>query len=1204
MKRSLCTIWTLCCLLPGLALGAEANYEKTISAAVKAGDFTKAKQLCEAWIEKKPTDERPHVILGRIYVKTNMTGKAIEAFEMARAFNPLNPEPICEEGKIFLEAGNAEEAIEEFQAALEVRKDYAPAVKGLAAAEALRDNPYANGVRVRLGISNEDRGLRQHRPERGRAATIGGRKCKAIDIAADGHHMYFNVDDKYLFDVDLPVQVTVEYYDLGTRQFLLKYDSSDSGAHWHGSHKRSERAIRTDTKTWKTHTFSLQDARFANRTLGADLALYAGREDLNVASVHIVQSGLGVSVEPRIAVPGGTCTVTATVVDSQGPVPDGAPVSFSTDQGVIAAEVKTIAGQAKARFEAGAEAGEAVITVEAGTCKRVVHIPVVHGLGNIVQRRLVLDRFDGKTEWEVGTGRPAQGTLEQLLQGGPDGQPTLRLTYHFGRDGSSGRVSLSQPMLVPGRPISLGIRVKQDGSRSVLSAEFVDATGQTHCYALGDMASTGWRTMEQDIGQASEHHGGANDGRLHLPLRFQRLFLRPSYSRKARKAGESEICFRDLTVVTEVPESGTTLVDARPRRASFVFDAEEAPVCHVDLSNLTNTTLEGRLQWLVADEEGQTVAEGTTDIQIAAEERISREVAARLTAPGLYRARFTFEPGGEKGETQPALPPAEAAFLLLRDIAKLDVSADTVVTAKGLTLRLSNQGDGATQFGLSYRVLDQKRQVMRGGSLGQPNMELKPGEVIDYPLSFEGLPPDRYSVMLFFDMADGERYTKLLSHDLLPSEGAMAVRVTDEQGSPIPGARVRARLVRRRHRHLFLILEGWTTHTWEAQTDEDGRCSIANVPVPPDVDLHRVYVDVVADGFVDRQLTSGLRTRLALGGRAPRLARIRMSPGRKLVGRVIGADGEPALNARVHAVSSPVMRPRFVGEQYYRPRTTDADGRFELFVVPEREVLLTIHTSQWAPRSVTVPAGGLDAGNVQLESGATVSGTLLDEQGRPAAGYWVVAETAAPPKSPILLSPTRVAAKTEPDGTFKLPPLKGEFTLCTPASFRLWQTEASKHSPRPKLAILPQTHTLDRNPVESELRAVPQVRIAGRVLDVDGTPAKDVSMTMYCRQPGCRLMFDAALTDGGGRFAFEGIPRGLSDLTVTGSSSRPWKRAERIYLRAKPLAYVKGRHEDGSVHLDQLNGDLPDADFQFQFWSPEKGFLGTEPKKEPNAAEE
>ena len=115
-----------------------------------------------------------------------------------------------------------------------------------------------------------------------------------------------------------------------------------------------------------------------------------------------------------------------------------------------------------------------------------------------------------------------------------------------------------------------------------------------------------------------------------------------------------------------------------------------------------------------------------------------------------------------------------------------------------------------------------------------------------------------------------------------------------------------------------------------------------------------------------------------------------MRRGEKLVGRVIGADGEAVADARVLALSAVVRgapRATMGGSraggmsrvQYYRPREANADGRFELYIVPGAKTELVVHASQWAPQRVTVPAGKPDAGEIQLawvESGRLLTASL------------------------------------------------------------------------------------------------------------------------------------------------------------------------------------------------------------------------------------
>ncbi len=98
----------------------------------------------------------------------------------------------------------------------------------------------------------------------------------------DGKLCYnINVDDGFMFDLppNTPIEVEVEYFDEGTGSFELDYDSNDPQIYgalsadpmiW----KAAPVITLSDTKTWKTHTFYLDDMKLGNRCDGGtDLRL-------------------------------------------------------------------------------------------------------------------------------------------------------------------------------------------------------------------------------------------------------------------------------------------------------------------------------------------------------------------------------------------------------------------------------------------------------------------------------------------------------------------------------------------------------------------------------------------------------------------------------------------------------------------------------------------------------------------------------------------------------------------------------------------------------------------------------------------------------------------------------------------------------------------------------------------------------------------
>ncbi len=91
---------------------------------------------------------------------------------------------------------------------------------------------------------------------------------------------------------------------------------------------------------------------------------------------------------------------------------------------------------------------------------------------------------------------------------------------------------------IDGRPRAMGLWVYGDGSGNSPRIRFVDATGQTHQPSADPITWCGWRYIEFPLdGSRSGHWGGADDGKVHWPIRFDTLFLLDGL----RKATSGEI---------------------------------------------------------------------------------------------------------------------------------------------------------------------------------------------------------------------------------------------------------------------------------------------------------------------------------------------------------------------------------------------------------------------------------------------------------------------------------------------------------------------------------------------------------------------------------------------------------------------------------------------------------------------------------------
>lgn len=79
---------------------------------------------------------------------------------------------------------------------------------------------------------------------------------------------------------------------------------------------------------------------------------------------------------------------------------------------------------------------------------------------------------------------------------------------------------------IEGRPRAMGLWVHGDGSGNSPRLRFVDATGQTHQPSAQPITGSGWQYLEFPFDDAQTGHwGGADDGRVHWPIRFDSLFL-------------------------------------------------------------------------------------------------------------------------------------------------------------------------------------------------------------------------------------------------------------------------------------------------------------------------------------------------------------------------------------------------------------------------------------------------------------------------------------------------------------------------------------------------------------------------------------------------------------------------------------------------------------------------------------------------------
>jgi hypothetical protein len=116
--------------------------------------------------------------------------------------------------------------------------------------------------------------------------TVGGRDARST--TAGSPFVYFAVGDSLVHGGNYHAVIRLDYYDHGTGSWAVHYDSSDPTQ----KYKSTPPVVRTGTDTWKTATFTVDDAGFTDReNAGADFRLASNGGDGTISRVHLAVSG-------------------------------------------------------------------------------------------------------------------------------------------------------------------------------------------------------------------------------------------------------------------------------------------------------------------------------------------------------------------------------------------------------------------------------------------------------------------------------------------------------------------------------------------------------------------------------------------------------------------------------------------------------------------------------------------------------------------------------------------------------------------------------------------------------------------------------------------------------------------------------------------------------------------------------------------------
>jgi hypothetical protein len=180
---------------------------------------------------------------------------------------------------------------------IKLNRKYADLFKSGAVWQATGPFAGARLLTISLGATNRESGLVQFESADGVTAStnILGSECRAfVPTIHGGRFAYFKIDDSFKWAETMNVLVVVDYFDAARSTLRLEFDGSDEQAPFQGAYTACAETIAlSGSKTWRTATFSLADARFRNsQNGGADFRLSATAAGFAIRRVQVIRPGL------------------------------------------------------------------------------------------------------------------------------------------------------------------------------------------------------------------------------------------------------------------------------------------------------------------------------------------------------------------------------------------------------------------------------------------------------------------------------------------------------------------------------------------------------------------------------------------------------------------------------------------------------------------------------------------------------------------------------------------------------------------------------------------------------------------------------------------------------------------------------------------------------------------------------------------------
>ena len=260
--------------------------------------------------------------------------------------------------------------------------------------------------------------------------------------------------------------------------------------------------------------------------------------------------------------------------------------------------------------------------------------------GDVPTRLLLLDRCDSAKPWMLNLGGEFPGARGALTQENVDGQNSLRVEFDLS---NGGRYAGAQTSVDLKETESLVCSVRRIGAGSYFTARVRDATGQMHSGGFHTLTGK-WETIELPLNkdEFTSHWGGANDGKIHFPLR--QILIAVS----STKGEQGVFWLRDLAVKTRERRE-TWQIEVSTNQPGQVHFADSPSVnIAVAVDNRLREERNVPISIKVCDLDRNTIAYHTVEKQFAAWQRQSIDLSVETPGPGFFSVVATIGKDTEK----------------------------------------------------------------------------------------------------------------------------------------------------------------------------------------------------------------------------------------------------------------------------------------------------------------------------------------------------------------------------------------------------------------------------------------------------------------------------------------------------------------------------------------------------------------------------